>query len=69
MAGCLLKLPFDAMLCIFLTVPLVGLQCVNVAFPGHTHFSPDIGNLSLTWTNRSSRIIHVIILSFSIRQT
>ena len=24
-------------LCLFLTVPWVGLQCVIVAFPGHTH--------------------------------
>ena len=23
---------------IFLTVTQVGLQCVNLAFPGHTHF-------------------------------
>ena len=25
-------------LCLFLTMPWVGLQCVIVAFPGHTHF-------------------------------
>ena len=24
-------------LCLFLMVPWVGLQCVNVAFPGHTY--------------------------------
>ena len=26
-----------SVLCLFLTVPWVGLQCVIVAFPGHTH--------------------------------
>ena len=25
-------------LCLFLTMPMVGLQCVIVAFPGHTQF-------------------------------
>ena len=27
-----------SVLCLFLTVPWVGLQCVIVAFPSHTHF-------------------------------
>ena len=26
-----------SVLCLFLTVPWVGLQCVIVAFPGHSH--------------------------------
>ena len=26
-----------SVVCLFPTVPLVGLQCVIVAFPGHTH--------------------------------
>ena len=26
-----------SVLCFFLVVPYVGLQCVIVAFPGHTH--------------------------------
>ena len=26
-------------LCLFLTIPWVGLQCVIVALPGHTHCS------------------------------
>ena len=25
------------MFCVFLDVPRVGLQCMTVAFPGHTH--------------------------------
>ena len=29
-----------SVLCLFLTVSWVGLQCVIVAFPGHTHFFP-----------------------------
>ena len=29
---------------LFLTVPLVGLQCVNVAFPGHIHSFFDMRN-------------------------
>ena len=31
-----LFLDFSA-LCLFLTVPWVGLQCVSMAFPGHTY--------------------------------
>ena len=27
-----------SILCLFLTVPWVGMQCVIVVFPGHTHF-------------------------------
>ena len=27
-----------SVLCLFLTVPWVGMQCVLVAFPGHTYF-------------------------------
>ena len=27
-----------SVLCLFLTVPRVGLQCVIVEFPGHIHF-------------------------------
>ena len=35
--NCLL-MPFDSsVLCLFLTVLWVGLQCVIVAFPSHTH--------------------------------
>ena len=26
---------------LFLTVPWIGLWCVNMAFPGHTHLLPD----------------------------
>ena len=29
---------------LFLTVPLVGLQCVNVVFPGHIHSFFDMRN-------------------------
>ena len=32
----------SCVLCLFLTVPLVGLQCVIVEFPGHTHFFKEI---------------------------
>ena len=28
----------ESVLCLFLTVPWVGLRCVIKAFPGHTHF-------------------------------
>ena len=33
--GCLALLPS---MCIFITMQLIGLQCANVAFPGHTPF-------------------------------
>ena len=29
--------PAGIVLCLFLTVPWVGMQCVIVAFPDHTH--------------------------------
>ena len=32
-SGCHVVIP-----CLFPTVPWVSLQCVNVSFPGHTHF-------------------------------
>ena len=32
-----LLMPFDCVLWFFLTVPWVGLQCVIVVFPDHTH--------------------------------
>ena len=40
--GCFTLIAFQchltvSVLCLFLTVPWVGLQCVIVAFPGHTH--------------------------------
>ena len=31
-----------SVLCLFLTVPGVGLQCVNVVFAGHTHLLFDV---------------------------
>ena len=34
--NCLL-MAFDSVLCLFLAVLWVGLQCVIVAFPNHTH--------------------------------
>ena len=33
-------------LCLFLTLPLVGLQCVIVVFPGHTYLLFDVHYLS-----------------------
>ena len=36
----------------FLTVPLVGLQCVIVVFPDHTHFS-DLIRLRSSWSESS----------------
>ena len=32
-----LLMAFDSVLCLFLAVLWVGLQCVIVAFPSHTH--------------------------------
>ena len=44
-AGCLLLLSYRCSVTInalwlFHTVPLVGVQCVNVVFPYHTHLFP-----------------------------
>ena len=40
-------------LSLFLKVPLVGLQCVIVAFPGHAHLRLDTGipTASHPWSN------------------
>ena len=35
---CQVPLGFFLSLCLFLTVSLIGLQCVVVALSGHTHF-------------------------------
>ena len=32
----------DSVLCLFLGVPWVGLQCVTEAFPGHSHLLFDV---------------------------
>ena len=39
-----------SILWLFLAVPLVGLQCIIVVFPGHTHlfFSPSIHSMTLS---------------------
>ena len=49
------------LLWLFLTVPWVGLQCVIVVFPGHTHLLSDVWANSV---NPETRVLHCNVWLF-----
>ena len=52
-------------MCLFLTVPWICLQCVIVAFSGHTYFSMYLFSLKYT-TKNLPRSLHSLVLKLNI---
>ena len=53
-------------MCLFLTVPWIGLQCVIVVFPGHTHLLIDEDKFTYFVLSLRVRILNVTICLYLI---
>ena len=52
---------------LFLTVPWVGLQCVIVVFPGHTHLHSELPLKVGYWAIMFAEVIFKQIIRFSFK--